>query len=147
MWKTLEKAFNDQWIDVYPNTGKRSGAYSNGSAYDVHPYILLNYNGKYDDVSTLAHELGHTMHSYFSNKHQPFINANYPIFLAEVASTANEALMMDYMLDRITDPEVKLSILGNYLENARATLFRQTQFAEFELRIHEMAEKRGKPYR
>jgi oligoendopeptidase F len=139
--ETLEKAFNDQWIDVYPNTGKRSGAYSNGSAYDVHPYILLNYNGKYDDVSTLAHELGHTMHSYFSNKHQPFINANYPIFLAEVASTANEALMMDYMLDRITDPEVKLSILGNYLENARATLFRQTQFAEFELRIHEMAEK------
>ncbi|MBR9997900.1 MAG: oligoendopeptidase F family protein, partial [Cyclobacteriaceae bacterium] len=139
--ETLEKAFNDRWIDVYPNTGKRSGAYSNGSAYDVHPYILLNYNGKYDDVSTLAHELGHTMHSYFSNKNQPFINANYPIFLAEVASTANEALLMDYMLDNIKDPQIKLSILGNYLENARATLFRQTQFAEFELRIHELAEK------
>jgi len=138
---TLRDAFDKGWIDVYPNTGKRSGAYSNGSAYDEHPYILLNYNGKYDDVSTLAHELGHTMHSYFSNKTQPFINANYPIFLAEVASTANEALLMDYMLDQIGDKQVKLSILGNYLENARATLFRQTQFAEFELTIHELAEK------
>ncbi len=138
---TLKKAFDNRWIDVFPNTGKRSGAYSNGSAYDVHPYILLNYNGKYDDVSTLAHELGHTMHSYFSNKNQPFINANYPIFLAEVASTANEALLMDHMLKKIKDPKIKLSILGNYLENARATLFRQTQFAEFELRIYEMAEK------
>jgi oligoendopeptidase F len=138
---TLQEAFDNRWIDVYPNTGKRSGAYSNGSAYDVHPYILLNYNGKYDDVSTMAHELGHTMHSYFSNKHQPFVNANYPIFLAEVASTANEALLMDHVLKQIDDPQVKLSILGNYLENARATLFRQTQFAEFELKIHELAEK------
>jgi len=138
---TLKEAFDNRWIDVYPSTGKRSGAYSNGSAYDEHPYILLNYNGKYDDVSTLAHELGHTMHSYFSNKNQPFINANYPIFLAEVASTANEALLMDYMLKQIDDPQIKLSILGNYLENARATLFRQTQFAEFELKIHELAEK------
>lgn len=139
--KTLKQAFDNRWIDVYPNTGKRSGAYSNGSAYDVHPYILLNYNGKYDDVSTLAHELGHTMHSYFSNQNQPFINSDYPIFLAEVASTANEALLMDYMLKHISDPQAKLSILGNYLENARATLFRQTQFAEFELKIHELAEK------
>ena len=138
---TLQEAFDNRWIDVYPTTGKRSGAYSNGSAYHVHPYILLNYNGKYDDVGTLAHELGHTMHSYFSNKSQPFVNANYPIFLAEVASTANEALLMDHTLKQIDDPEVKLSILGNYLENARATLFRQTQFAEFELKIHELAEK------
>jgi oligoendopeptidase F len=138
---TLQEAFDGRWIDVYPNTGKRSGAYSNGSAYDVHPYILLNYNGQYEDVGTLAHELGHTMHSYFSNKHQPFINANYPIFLAEVASTANEALLMDHVLKQIDDPQIKLSILGNYLENARATLFRQTQFAEFELKIHELAEK------
>jgi oligoendopeptidase F len=138
---TLQEAFDGRWIDVYPNTGKRSGAYSNGSAYDVHPYILLNYNGQYEDVGTLAHELGHTMHSYFSNKHQPFINANYPIFLAEVASTANEALLMDHVLKQIEDPQIKLSILGNYLENARATLFRQTQFAEFELKIHELAEK------
>ncbi len=138
---TLQEAFDGRWIDVYPNTGKRSGAYSNGSAYDVHPYILLNYNGQYEDVGTLAHELGHTMHSYFSNKHQPFINANYPIFLAEVASTANEALLMDHVLKQIEDPQIKLSILGNYLENARATLFRQTQFADFELKIHELAEK------
>jgi oligoendopeptidase F len=138
---TLQEAFDSRWIDVYPNTGKRSGAYSNGSAYDVHPYILLNFNGQYDDVGTLAHELGHTMHSYFSNKHQPFVNANYPIFLAEVASTANEALLMDHVLKEIDDPQIKLSILGNYLENARATLFRQTQFAEFELKIHELAEK------
>jgi oligoendopeptidase F len=138
---TLQEAFDGRWIDVYPNTVKRSGAYSNGSAYDVHPYILLNYNGQYEDVGTLAHELGHTMHSYFSNKHQPFINANYPIFLAEVASTANEALLMDHVLKQIDDPQIKLSILGNYLENARATLFRQTQFAEFELKIHELAEK------
>lgn len=138
---TLQKAFDNRWIDVYPTTGKRSGAYSNGSAYDVHPYILLNYNGKYDDVGTLAHELGHTMHSYFSNKKQAFVNADYPIFLAEVASTANEALLMDYILKQIKDPEVRLSILGNYLENARGTLFRQTQFAEFELKIHELAEK------
>ena len=139
--QTLDEAFNNRWIDVFPNTGKRSGAYSNGSAYDVHPYILLNYNGQYDDVGTLAHELGHTMHSYFSNREQPFINADYPIFLAEVASTANEALLMDHVLKSIDNPQVRLSILGNYLDNARTTLFRQTQFAEFELRIHELAEK------
>ena len=138
---TLQEAFDGRWIDVSPNSGKRSGAYSNGSAYDVHPYILLNYNGQYEDVGTLAHELGHTMHSYFSNKNQPFISSNYPIFLAEVASTANEALLMDHVLKQIDDPQIKLSILGNYLENARATLFRQTQFAEFELKIHELTEK------
>ena len=138
---TVQEAFDKRWIDVYPSTGKKSGAYSSGDVYDEHPYILLNYNGKYDDVSNLAHELGHTMHSYFSNKNQPFANASYPIFLAEVASTANEALLMDYVLKQIKDPEQKLAILGNYLENARGTLFRQTQFAEFELRIHELAEK------
>jgi oligoendopeptidase F len=137
---TVQEAFDKRWIDAYPSTGKKSGAYSSGDVYDEHPYILLNYNGKYDDVSTLAHELGHTMHSYFSNKNQPLPNASYPIFLAEVASTANEALLMDYVLKRINDDEQKLAILGNYLENARATLFRQTQFAEFELRIHELAE-------
>ncbi|MFC2124442.1 oligoendopeptidase F [Bacteroidota bacterium] len=137
---TLDEAFNNRWIDVYPNTGKRSGAYSSGAAYDVHPYILLNYNGKYDDVSTLTHELGHTMHSFFSNKNQPYASADYPIFLAEVASTANEALLMDHVLKNIDDPEQRLAILGSYLENARGTLFRQTQFAEFELKIHELAE-------
>lgn len=139
--KTLDKANKERWIDVYPNTGKRSGAYSQGSAYDIHPYILLNYNGKYDDMSTLAHELGHTMHSYFSNKNQPYVNSHYPIFLAEVASTANEALLIDYELNRIKDPQKRLSLLGSYLESFRTTLFRQTQFAEFELKVHELAEK------
>ena len=138
---TLDKAFQERWIDVYPSTGKRSGAYSSGDMYDIHPYILLNYNNKYDDMSTLAHELGHTMHSYFANKNQPYITSDYPIFLAEVASTVNEALLIDYVLKNIKDPQQRLSILGNYLENYRTTLFRQTQFAEFELKIHEAGEK------
>ena len=140
----INKSFSDRWIDYYPNEGKRSGAYSNGGAYDVHPYMLLNYNGKYDDVSTLAHELGHTMQSYLSNKTQPYATSNYPIFVAEVASTFNEALLIDYMLKQIKDDNVKLSLLGNYLEGIKGTVFRQTQFAEFELRIHELAEK-GEP--
>ena len=89
---TLKRAFSERWIDLYPTPGKRSGAYSNGGAYDVHPYMLLNYNGKYEDMSTLAHELGHTMQSYLSNKTQPFPTADYPIFVAEVASTFNESL-------------------------------------------------------
>ena len=138
---TLDKAFNNRWIDIYPNPGKRSGAYSSGGAYDVHPYILLNFNGKYDDVSTMAHELGHTMHSYYSNKNQAFVNSHYPIFLAEVASLTNESILIDYVLKHTTDPQERLSLLGNQLETFRTTLFRQTQFAEFELKIHEMAEK------
>ena len=140
----VARAFNERWIDLMPTEGKRSGAYSNGGAYDVHPYILMNYNGKYTDVSTLAHELGHTMHSYYSNKTQPFATASYPIFVAEVASTFNEALLIDYMLKSISDDATKLSLLGNYLEGIKSTVFRQTQFAEFELRAHEMAEK-GQP--
>ncbi len=135
------RAFNERWIDLYPNPGKRSGAYSNGGAFDVHPYMLLNYNGKYNDVSTIAHELGHTMQSYLSNKTQPYPLADYPIFVAEVASTFNEALLIDHMLKTITDDSTKLSLLGNYLEGIKGTVFRQTQFAEFELRVHEMAEK------
>ena len=137
---TVDKAFNNNWIDLYPNTGKASGAYSS-SSYGVHPYILMNYMGKYDDVSTLAHELGHTMHSYYSNKNQSFINADYPIFLAEVASITNESLLDDEILRNTTDPQERLSILGNKLEGYRTTLFRQTQFAEFELKIHELAEE------
>jgi oligoendopeptidase F len=140
----VTRAFNERWIDLLPNEGKRSGAYSNGGAYDVHPFILMNYNGKFTDVSTLAHELGHTMHSYYSNKTQPFATASYPIFVAEVASTFNEALLIDYMLKNISDNEARLSILGNYLEGIKSTVFRQTQFAEFELRAHEMLEK-GEP--
>lgn len=139
-----KRAFTERWIDMYPSEGKSSGAYSNGGAYDVHPYMLLNYNGKYDDMSTLAHELGHTMHSYFSNKTQPYALSSYPIFVAEVASTFNEALLIDYMLKQIKDDNTRLSLLGNYLESIKGTVFRQTQFAEFELRMHEMVEK-GEP--
>ncbi|MHC4187215.1 MAG: M3 family oligoendopeptidase, partial [Planctomycetota bacterium] len=142
--KILKKAFDNRWIDVYPTPGKRAGAYSNGSVYDVHPYILMNYNGQYDDVSTLTHELGHTMHSYFSNSTQPYPTADYSIFVAEVASTFNEALLIKKMLSEIKDTDTRLSLLMNYLEGARQTVFRQTQFAEFELKIHEMAE-RGEP--
>jgi len=139
-----KRAFSERWIDLYPSTGKTSGAYSAGDAYDVHPYMLLNYNGKYDDMSTLAHELGHTMHSYFSNKTQPYPTASYPIFVAEVASTFNEALLIDSMLKTIKDNATRMSLLGSYLENIKGTVFRQTQFAEFELRAHEMVEK-GEP--
>jgi oligoendopeptidase F len=141
---TIQRAFNERWIDLFPNEGKRSGAYSNGGAYDVHPYMLINYNGQYNDVSTLAHELGHTMQSYFSNKTQPYPLANYPTFVAEVASTFNESLLIDHMMKTIKDDDTRLALLGNYLENIKGTVFRQTQFAEFELRMHEMAQK-GQP--
>jgi oligoendopeptidase F len=140
----LQRAFKERWLDWYPTEGKTSGAYSNGGAYDVHPYMLLNYLGQYNDVSTLAHELGHTMHSYYSNKTQPYPTAGYPTFVAEVASTFNEALLIDHMLKQITDPAARLALLGNYLEGIKATVFRQTQFAEFELRMHEMGQK-GEP--
>ena len=106
--------------------------------------MLINYSGKYADVSTLAHELGHTMQSYLSNKTQPYPLANYPIFVAEVASTFNEKLLIEYMLATIKDDDTRLSLLGNYLEGIKGTVFRQTQFAEFELRMHEMAQK-GQP--
>jgi oligoendopeptidase F len=139
-----KRAFTERWIDLYPSEGKTSGAYSAGDAYDVHPYMLLNYNGKYNDMSALAHELGHTMHSYFSNRTQPYPLASYPIFVAEVASTFNEALLIDSMLKTIKDDQTRLSLLGSYLENIKGTVFRQTQFAEFELRAHEMVEK-GEP--
>ena len=140
----LRRAFSERWLDWHPTEGKRSGAYSNGGAYDVHPFMLLNYLGQYNDVSTLTHELGHTMQSYLSNKTQPYPLANYPIFVAEVASTFNEALLTDHVLKTIKDTPTRLTLLGNYLENAKATVFRQTQFAEFEMRMHEMAEK-GQP--
>lgn len=141
---TIQRAFNDRWIDLLPSEGKVSGAYSNGGAYDVHPYMLINFNGKYTDVSTIAHELGHTMQSYFSNKAQPYPLASYPIFVAEVASTFNESLLIDYMLKNTKDDDTRLSLLGDYLENIKGTVFRQTQFAEFELRMHELAQK-GEP--
>jgi oligoendopeptidase F len=140
----VQRAFRDRWIDLFPTTGKQSGAYSNGGAYDVHPYMLINYNGAYTDVSTVAHEMGHTMQSYFSNKTQPYPLAQYPIFVAEVASTFNEALLIDHMLDVIKEPDARLALLGNYLENAKGTVFRQAQFAEFEWKMYELAQK-GQP--
>jgi oligoendopeptidase F len=140
----VKRAFNERWIDMMPTEGKRSGAYSSGDAYDVHPYMLINFNGKYDDVSTVAHELGHAMHSYLSNKTQPYPLADYATFVAEVASTFNEALLIDHVLKSVKDDDTRLSLLGNFLEGIKGTVFRQTQFAEFELRMHEMAAK-GEP--
>jgi len=123
-----------------PNTGKRSGAYST-MVYGVHPYQLLNFNGAWDDVSTLAHESGHSMHSYLSSAAQPFSTADYSIFVAEVASTLNENLLFHYALDQTKDDRTRLFLLSSYLDTMRTTLFRQTLFAEFELRIHEMVER------
>ena len=142
--KTLNKAMDERWMDIYPTVGKRSGAYSNGAAYDFHPYILLNYNESFNDVSTLAHELGHTMQSYFSNKTQPYPLSHYKTFVAEVASTFNEVLLFNYMISKVKDDDIKLSLLMNWLDGFKGTLFRQTQFAEFEKKIHEEVEK-GKP--
>lgn len=138
---TVKKAIADRWIDVYPTPGKQTGAYSDGSFYDGHPYIKLNYNGLYDGVSTMAHELGHSMQSYLSNKKQPYPLAEYKTFVAEVASTFNEALLFDYIIKHETNDDIKLSLLMNWLDGFKGTLFRQTQFAEFELKIHETAEK------
>jgi len=141
---TVKKALNERWIDVFPTEGKASGAYSNGAHVEGHPYILLNYNKHYEDVSTLIHEMGHTMHSYFTNKKQPYPISNYETFVAEVASTFNEVMLYNYIITTVKDDDVKLSILMNWLDRFKGTLFRQTQFAEFELKIHEQAEQ-GKP--
>jgi oligoendopeptidase F len=141
---TLNTAFNNRWIDYYPTTGKRSGAYSNGSSYDVHPYILTNWNDDYESLSTLAHELGHTMHSYYSNKTQPFVDAGYSIFVAEIASTINETLLNNHIVKNVKSSDEKLFILGSYLDLLRNTIFRQTMFAEFELEMHKVIE-RGDP--
>ena len=137
----VEKGFASRWMDVYPQPGKRSGAYSNGSAYDVHPYVLMNYNDDYESVSTLAHEWGHAMHSYLANAAQPYPTADYSIFVAEVASTFNEALLLKKMLAEAKTDDERLYLLGSYLEGLRGTFFRQAMFAEFELAIHEAAER------
>ncbi|GIM47229.1 oligoendopeptidase F [Collibacillus ludicampi] len=137
--KILKEGFSSKWIDVYENQGKRSGAYSWG-AYDVHPYVLLNYQETLDNAFTLAHEMGHAIHSYYTNKNQPFTYADYTIFVAEVASTVNESLLIDYMLKKTTDPREKLYLLNHYLEQFRGTVFRQTMFAEFEKITHEKVE-------
>ena len=141
---TLQKAYDNRWIDYIPTVGKRSGAYSTGGAYDVHPFILMNWTDDYESVSTLAHELGHTMHSYFSNKFQPFSKADYATFVAEIASTVNETLLNDYAVKNAKSDEEKLYLLGSYLELLRTTIFRQTSFAEFEWDIHKKAEA-GEP--
>jgi oligoendopeptidase F len=135
----VDQAFNNRWIDVYENVGKRSGAYSSGT-YGTPPYMLLNYQGNLNDVYTLTHELGHSVHSYFSRESQPYIYSDYTIFVAEVASTLNEALLTHYFLEKTDDPTQRMVILNHYLESFRGTVFRQTMFAEFEKMIHEKAE-------
>lgn len=135
----LQKGFESRWIDVYENQGKTSGAYSWG-AYGTHPYILLNYQNNVNDMFTLAHELGHSMHSFYSHANQPYVYSHYKIFVAEVASTLNEALLMNYLLKTTTDKNEKLYYLNHYLEQFRATVYRQTMFAEFEKMIHEKVE-------
>ncbi len=139
--KDLDLAFNSRWIDVYETKGKRSGAYSSGSTYGVHPYVLLNWNNQLNDVFTLAHEMGHNMHSYYTGNTQPFPYADYSIFLAEVASTLNEALLLDYLIENANTKEEKLSLIEKYITNIVTTFYRQTMFAEYEQKTHEMVEK------
>ena len=136
----IREAMENRWIDVYENKGKRTGAYSWGT-YRSHPYVLLNYNGTAHDVFTIAHELGHSMHSYYSYKNQPSSKAQYEIFVAEVASTVNEVLLLKYMLEHSRDEREREYLLTYYLDMFRTTLFRQTQFAEFEEKAHALAEK------
>ena len=133
----LREGFTNHWIDVYENQGKRSGAYSWG-AYGVHPYVLLNYQDKLDDVFTLAHEMGHALHTYYSNQNQPYTYAGYRIFVAEVASTCNESLLMQHLLKNSKDKKEKAYLLNHFIDQFKGTLFRQTMFAEFEKITHEM---------
>lgn len=139
----LKQGFAQRWIDVYETPGKRGGAYS-GGAYGTHPFVLLNFQNKRDSMFTLAHELGHSMHSFYTRTHQPYQYGDYTIFVAEVASTLNEGLLTEHLLKNTTDPSVRLAILNHSLEDIRGTLFRQTMFAEFEQQIHSRAEQ-GEP--
>ena len=132
----LKEGFENRWIDVYENEGKRSGAYSAGAA--VHPYVLLNYSGSLDSQFTLAHEMGHALHSYHSNKYQNPVDSDYVIFVAEVASTCNEALLMEYLLSKTTDKKERAYLINHFLDQFKGTLYRQTMFAEFELNIGRM---------
>lgn len=135
----LQEGFDNRWIDIYENEGKRSGAYSWGT-YDTHPYVLLNYQGTLDHVFTLAHEMGHALHSYYSDANQPFVNAGYKIFVAEVASTCNESLLIHHMLKETEDKETRAYLINHFLEQFKGTLYRQTMFAEFEKITHKMVE-------
>jgi oligoendopeptidase F len=138
--RRLSAAFENRWVDWPAADGKRIGAYSAGSAYDVHPFVLMNYTGEFDSVTTLAHEMGHAMHSAFSNSTQPFATANYSIFVAEVASTVNEALLAAHLLERATDDDERMFLLTSRIDSIRGTLFRQAMFAEFEQAIHRRVE-------
>jgi oligoendopeptidase F len=138
---SLKTAFENRWIDVYETKGKKSGAYSSGTTFGVHPYVLLNWTDLLNDVFTLAHEMGHNMHSYYTGKTQPYPYANYSIFLAEVASTFNEALLLDYLIDNTSENEQKLFLMEKYLNNITATFYRQVMFAEFEKIIYDRTEK------
>jgi oligoendopeptidase F len=140
--KTVESAFREGWMDIYENAGKRNGAYSWGT-YDSKPYILLNYHGTLDHVFTLIHELGHSMHSYKTHSAQDYLYGHYSIFLAEVASTTNEALLNDYLLKGVEDKTERLYLINHYLDQFRATVFRQAMFAEFERDIHTIVEQGG----
>lgn len=133
---SLKKAFENRWIDVYETKAKRSGAYSSGTTFGVHPYVLLNWTDLLNDVFTLAHEMGHNMHSYYTGLHQPYIYANYSIFLAEVASTFNENLLLDYLVQNSNSKGEKLHLLEKYLNNITTTVYRQVMFAEFESITH-----------
>ncbi|WP_033151738.1 oligoendopeptidase F [Pseudobutyrivibrio ruminis] len=135
----LKEGFANRWIDVYENKGKQGGAYS-ATAYGCHPYMLLNYNDTFDDMFTTAHEMGHSMHSYYSNSAQPYIYSNYKIFVAEVASTCNEILLLEYLLKNCTDKKERAYLLNHYLDSFKGTVYRQTQFAEFEKITNEMVE-------
>lgn len=136
----LQEAFAKRWIDVYPNKGKTSGAYATG-IYALHPYSLLNFNGTMEDLFTMAHELGHVMHSYYSNKNQPYVDSDYVIFTAEVASTVNEYFLYQYLLEKAASKDERAYLLSTHLDGIRSTLYRQTFFADFEKTMHEMAEK------
>ena len=135
----LKEGFANRWIDVYENKGKQGGAYS-ATAYGCHPYMLLNYNDTFDDMFTTAHEMGHSMHSHYSNSAQPYIYSNYKIFVAEVASTCNEILLLEYLLKNCTDKKERAYLLNHYLDSFKGTVYRQTQFAEFEKITNEMVE-------
>lgn len=136
----LEEGFENRWIDIYENQGKRSGAYSWG-AYGVHPYVLLNYNDSLNNVFTLAHEMGHALHSYYSDSNQNYINAAYRLFVAEVASTCNESLLIQDMLKKTEDKKEKMYLINYFLDKFKGTMFRQTMFAEFEKITHDMVER------
>ena len=137
---SLKKAFDNRWIDVYETKAKRSGAYSSGTTFGVHPYVLLNWTDLLNDVFTLAHEMGHNMHSYYTGLNQPYPYANYSIFLAEVASTFNESLLLDHLISISESKEEKLFLLEKYLNNITTTVYRQVMFAEFEATTHSKLE-------